>query len=60
MADVSALKIGDISYNIKDKTARESITTTNNNVATIERNMLTATYNSSNETISFSTASTNA
>lgn len=60
MADVSALKIGDISYNIKDKTARESITTTNNNVANIERNMLTATYNSSNETISFSTASNNA
>lgn len=59
MADVSALKIGEVSYNIKDKTARESISTTNSNVSNIEKNMLTAKYESTSETISFSNASAN-
>ena len=59
MADVSNLKIGDVSYAIKDTTARTNITQTNNKVGTIEKNMLTATYNASSETISFAAASAN-
>lgn len=59
MADVSNLKIGEVSYAIKDTTARTNITQTNNKVSLLEQNMLTATYSASNETISFAAASTN-
>lgn len=55
MADVSALKIGEVSYNIKDKTSRTDIATINSNITKIENNMMVANYDTSSETIFFNT-----